>query len=96
MNSKCLLCNNSLSNSVFPWKIKFNNQIYSYKKCSKCSSVSVDPIPNNDAFKVMYSKEVYHDCHYYNKDKFIEACKKASIYDIESYKAKYEDLAKLI
>ena len=69
MNSKCLLCNNSLSKSVFPWKIKFNNEIYSYKKCSKCSSVSVDPIPNNNAFKVMYSKEVYHDCHYYNKDK---------------------------
>jgi 2-polyprenyl-3-methyl-5-hydroxy-6-metoxy-1,4-benzoquinol methylase len=42
----------------------FNNVHFSYMKCANCSSVFVDPVPDDQTFARMYAKAAYHDCHY--------------------------------
>lgn len=37
-------------------------------RCATCTSVFVDPVPDNATFARMYAKAEYHDCHYVGKD----------------------------
>lgn len=64
MAHSCPLCLSEKSDIAFPYAIKFADVIYSYYRCLCCRTVYIDPIPNDSAFKLIYSKELYHDAHY--------------------------------
>lgn len=60
----CPLCNGKAGSNTFPYETSFNGSMFHYLKCSSCSTVFVDPVPDVETFSVMYSKIAYHDCHY--------------------------------
>lgn len=66
--TKCLICNCTNNSKVFPYSTTFNNETFSYLRCESCHSVFVSPIPNENTFKLMYSKNHYHDCFYNDND----------------------------
>ena len=50
----CLFCNSSnLSKSYLP-DTKFNNKVFTYKKCKDCRLIFIDPIPNDDDLIKLY------------------------------------------
>jgi len=60
----CPLCGGTAKSKAFPFATLFNKVHFGYLKCAKCSSVFVDPVPDEQTFALMYAKENYHDCHY--------------------------------
>ncbi len=60
----CPLCDARASGATFPYVTKFNAVQFNYLKCGVCSSVFVDPVPDNQTFAKMYAKAAYHDCNY--------------------------------
>jgi 2-polyprenyl-3-methyl-5-hydroxy-6-metoxy-1,4-benzoquinol methylase len=60
----CPLCNARAKGVTFPYVTKFNSVQFNYLKCGECTSVFVDPVPDNKTFVKMYAKENYHDIHY--------------------------------
>jgi SAM-dependent methyltransferase len=60
----CPLCCGRADSIAFPYATCFNESMFYYLKCSSCSSVFVDPVPDVNTFSRMYSKNAYHDCHY--------------------------------
>lgn len=62
----CPLCGGHGTRVTFPYATRFNNFQFNYLSCGNCSSVFVDPIPDNQTFERMYDKKFYHDCHYDN------------------------------
>jgi 2-polyprenyl-3-methyl-5-hydroxy-6-metoxy-1,4-benzoquinol methylase len=64
----CPLCGATAKGGAFPYATRFNNTDFKYLKCAGCSSVYVDPIPDDQTFSRMYAKDVYHDCHYEGVD----------------------------
>lgn len=64
----CPLCCAKAACITFPYATQFNNVRFTYLKCSECSSVFIDPVPDSHAFSLMYAKTEYHDCHYEGKE----------------------------
>lgn len=64
----CPLCSEHSGDLVFPYATSFNKIRFGYKKCIKCSTVFVDPVPDLQTFGMMYAKTAYHDCHYEDID----------------------------
>jgi len=62
----CPICNSSVGGFYrhFPWSTFYNKTFYSYYKCQSCFSVFVDPVPDAQTLKLMYSKTAYHDPYY--------------------------------
>lgn len=60
----CPLCDAMESSVTFPYRTRFNEVQFNYLKCSACSSVFVDPVPDSSTFAKMYAKAHYHDLHY--------------------------------
>lgn len=60
----CPLCDAKASSITFPYFTQFNSVQFNYFKCSACSSVFVDPIPDSQTFAKMYMKAAYHDVYY--------------------------------
>ena len=60
----CPLCNAKGSGVTFPYVTIFNAVQFDYLKCSACSSVFIDPVPDRQTFAKMYAKAAYHDCYY--------------------------------
>ncbi|MBT6045932.1 MAG: class I SAM-dependent methyltransferase [Candidatus Scalindua sp.] len=60
----CPLCGGKADSTAFPYETRFNGSMFYYLKCSSCSTVFVDPVPDVNTFSKMYSKNAYHDCHY--------------------------------
>ena len=60
----CPLCDARASGITFPYVTKFNAVQFDYLKCGACSSVFVDPVPDDQTFVKMYAKADYHDCYY--------------------------------
>ena len=65
----CPLCGGKSRGMAFPYRTKFNNIVFKYLRCSGCSSVFVDPIPDGQTVSRMYAKSNYHDCHYDGKSR---------------------------
>ncbi len=63
----CPICNGSAKKRVFPYATVFAGSHFNYLLCGGCSSVFVDPIPDQVIFASMYAKADYHDCHYQDK-----------------------------
>lgn len=61
---KCPLCSGNAGRSVFPYSTVYNKKQFNYLKCKNCSSVFVNPVPDDETFALMYAKADYHDCHY--------------------------------
>jgi len=64
----CPLCASTRNKRAFPYSILFSEQVYFYYRCASCRTVFVDPLPNDQCFKQMYSKVSYHDAHYSDAD----------------------------
>ena len=64
----CPICGTQPTSSAFPYATMFNGVFFKYLKCSRCSSVFVDPIPDSKTFAKMYAKADYHDCYYGGKE----------------------------
>jgi 2-polyprenyl-3-methyl-5-hydroxy-6-metoxy-1,4-benzoquinol methylase len=60
----CPICADPSSESSFPYAILLEGTRFGYYRCTACSSVFVDPIPDEITFARMYAKSDYHDCHY--------------------------------
>ena len=60
----CPLCGSSSGDLAFPYATRFNGVDFKYLRCIGCSSVFVDPVPDDQTFALMYAKDIYHDCHY--------------------------------
>jgi len=62
MNNKknCIICNNNKFVIAFPFNTFFNNKLFLYKKCTKCSFVKISPKPNSKDLKKMYDNKSYH------------------------------------
>jgi SAM-dependent methyltransferase len=58
------MCRGALGPEVFPYRTRFNGQLFSYRRCLSCASVIVATEPSADTFARMYAKENYHDNHY--------------------------------
>ncbi len=63
----CPICGLRANSIAFPFTVKFNQTEFNYLKCDSCSSIFVDPIPNNSTFALMYMKDSYHDCNYHDE-----------------------------
>jgi SAM-dependent methyltransferase len=55
----------------FPYSAKINDSYFKYLKCDKCSTVYVNPTPNNENISLMYKGGGYHD-HYNNPSRVKE------------------------
>lgn len=64
MPRNCPICKSNKNNPSFPYLSLWNNKEFEYVKCKLCKTTYVDPCPGDDDFKLMYSKEAYHDEHY--------------------------------
>jgi SAM-dependent methyltransferase len=53
---------------AFPFAIRFADVDFSYLRCGSCSTVYVDPVPDEATFARMYAKSNYHDKHYSSRD----------------------------
>lgn len=62
--SECQVCGGKLGKLAFPYITCFNSNNFSYRECSACGSIGVDPLPEGADFDLMYSQENYHDNHY--------------------------------
>lgn len=62
----CPLCGGSGFSAAFPFATRFNARQFEYVRCSACSCVYVDPVPDEETFQRMYNKAHYHDAHYQN------------------------------
>ena len=60
----CPLCGGANAGKAFPYSVTYQALLFAYWKCSKCSTVYVDPIPDAKTFASMYSKKDYHDVFY--------------------------------
>ena len=62
MNNKknCIICNSNKFVIAFPFNTFFNNKLFLYKKCIKCSFVKISPNPNFKDLKKMYDNNNYH------------------------------------
>ena len=60
----CPLCGGANAGKAFPYSVTYQALLFAYWKCSKCSTVYVDPIPDAKTFASMYSKNDYHDVFY--------------------------------
>jgi 2-polyprenyl-3-methyl-5-hydroxy-6-metoxy-1,4-benzoquinol methylase len=60
----CPICSSTEVSGSFPYITEFNGKIFNYLKCCTCATVFVNPVPDNDAFVQMYTKDIYHDCGY--------------------------------
>ena len=63
----CPICGSITTSITFPYATQFNSIQFKYYRCSNCSSVSVNPVPDNHTFSKMYSRDVYHDRYYVDK-----------------------------
>ena len=48
-----------------PMLTVFNAQRFDYLRCLSCGAVFVDPVPDTITFELMYTKDAYHDRHYF-------------------------------
>ena len=53
---KCIICHSSNLIGDYYRPNKFNNKEFHYFYCANCHSVSIDPIPNQDEFDLMYGE----------------------------------------
>ena len=61
----CLFCGSpEIVPASFPRPTRFNDKIFSYKKCQSCGLVFIDPIPTDDDYAKMYAVS-YHDQFYF-------------------------------
>jgi 2-polyprenyl-3-methyl-5-hydroxy-6-metoxy-1,4-benzoquinol methylase len=60
----CPLCAGSAIRTCYPYAIAFESQVFHYHLCGKCGTAFVDPLPDDNAFALMYGKAFYHDRHY--------------------------------
>ena len=77
MRRKCTVCGGeNPGKPVFPYCTYFNNKQFDYLKCSRCSSVYVDPVPDDRTLALMYLKESYHDQHYNHQtdQEYLDSC----------------------
>ena len=63
----CPICGLRANSIAFPFTVKFNQIEFNYLKCDSCSSIFVDPIPDDGTFALMYLKDSYHDCNYHDE-----------------------------
>jgi len=56
------------SSLTFPYRTTFDETQFNYLKCSACSSVFVDPVPEDNTFAKMYAMADYHDLYYRGTD----------------------------
>ena len=64
----CPICGLRANSIAFPFTVKFNQIEFNYLKCDSCSSIFVDPIPDDGTFALMYLKDSYHDCNYHDEN----------------------------
>ena len=60
----CPLCGGANAGKAYPYSVTYQALLFTYWKCSKCSTVYVDPIPDPKTFASMYRKKDYHDVFY--------------------------------
>ena len=65
MKKSCSICGsiNNKNSESFPYKTKFNNKIFQYRKCNNCKSVYLENILSDEDLNLMYS-ESYHSTFY--------------------------------
>lgn len=82
MNRSCPLCGCHRANLSFPYRIKFENLVFDYKKCAACKTVFVDPDPDPETLSRMYCRDQYHDVHYdvCRTDRYDTSVKLLSLY----------------
>ena len=80
---KCPICgSNSCIAPSYPYSTKYNGIVFTYIKCISCSSIFVNPIPDDKTLKIIYARSNYHDVHYTIEDKssYSESAKLLSSY----------------
>ena len=60
----CPLCDGTGRDLAFPFQIQYRGQIFAHVRCSRCATVFVDPLPDDDTFRQIYTPEAYHDLYY--------------------------------
>ncbi len=61
---QCPICGLLGASESYPYSVQFNKKRFTHLKCFDCKSVFINPVPNDDTFIKMYSKEAYHDYNY--------------------------------
>ena len=64
----CIICNNNKFLTAFPFNTYFNNKLFLYKKCNKCSFVKIFPNPSSKDLGKMYDNINYHKEFYTNPE----------------------------
>ena len=59
------MCGGQAGDAAFPYATVFNAQRFDYLRCLSCGAVFVDPVPDTITFELMYTKDAYHDRHYF-------------------------------
>jgi SAM-dependent methyltransferase len=85
----CPICGGRPRERTFPYSTKFNDKLFNYLKCENCKSAFIDPLPTKRDFKLIYSKDNYHDLHYKKCEKieYILSAQLFKKYLIENAKA---------
>jgi len=60
----CPLCGGKPKGLAFPYRIRYQDNLFHYVRCCQCATVYVSPVPDAITFESMYAPEAYHDLHY--------------------------------
>jgi SAM-dependent methyltransferase len=60
----CPLCSGELGRAVFPYESVWNGVVYTRRRCNRCHSTVVDPLPEPATLAEIFDWERYHEPHY--------------------------------
>jgi SAM-dependent methyltransferase len=57
----CPLCGGELGRAVFPYESRWNGVVYTRRRCNRCRSAVVDPLPEPATLAEIFDWEHYHE-----------------------------------